>query len=177
MKKLAGVDDAGRGCVIGPLIIAGVLVNEERIIELENIGVRDSKKLSSKKREDLALEIEGIVSRSVYFEITPRAIDLVVERKKKLRKLNYLEAMAMAKPIVATHVQGIIEQISHEKEGILIQPRNREAIVRAVERLLADREFAHNLGLAARSKVENCFSVDKMVKETEAVYLSLLKTS
>lgn len=99
MGLVAGVDDAGRGCAIGPLVVAGVLIDECGIEELRQIGVRDSKQLSPKRREALSAEIEGLASKWAYFELSPRAIDLVVERGKKLRKLNYLEAMAMARVI------------------------------------------------------------------------------
>jgi len=63
------------------------------------MGVRDSKLLSPRRREGLACEIEDLASRCAYFELSPRAIDRVVKRSKKLRKLNYLEAMAMARVI------------------------------------------------------------------------------
>lgn len=99
MVMAAGVDDAGRGCVIGPLVVAGVLIEEGKIDELRPMGVRDSKLLSPRRREALAEEIEALARDRAYFEIPPRAIDLVVERNERLRKLNYLEAMAMAKVI------------------------------------------------------------------------------
>jgi len=99
MRTVAGVDEAGRGCAIGPLVIAGVLIEESRVEELRRMGVRDSKMLSPRRREALAGEIEAAASRYTYFDIAPRAIDLVVDRKVKLRKLNYLEAMAMARVI------------------------------------------------------------------------------
>lgn len=96
---VAGVDEAGRGCVIGPLIVAGVAMEEGRIERLGLLGVRDSKLLSPKKRERLWCEIESIASSYAYFEIPPHAIDRVVERGVKLRRLNYLEALAMARVI------------------------------------------------------------------------------
>ena len=49
--RIAGVDEAGRGCVIGPLVIAGVLFDEETLPTLREIGVKDSKKLTAKKEE------------------------------------------------------------------------------------------------------------------------------
>jgi ribonuclease HII len=98
LGTVAGVDDAGRGCVIGPLIVAGVLIDEGMIDDLRRLGVRDSKRLLPRKRETLATEIEARAD-CTYFEIPPWAIDHVVERNKRLRKLNYLEAMAMAKVI------------------------------------------------------------------------------
>lgn len=96
---VAGVDEAGRGCVIGPLIVAGVAMEEKRIERLGLLGVRDSKLLSPKKRERLRWEIEALASSCAYFEIPPHAIDRVVERGVKLRRLNYLEALAMARVI------------------------------------------------------------------------------
>ena len=88
-----------------------------------------------------------------------------------------LEAMAMAKPIVATQLPGINEQISDGLEGILVPPKNPKALGTAVLSLLQDRQLASRLGAAARSKVESCFSVEKMVRETEKVYLSLLRSN
>jgi len=99
MVMIAGVDEAGRGCVIGPLVVAGVLIDENRSDELTSMGVKDSKQLTPKKREVLAVEIEAVADKWAYFYLQPWAIDKVVERGIKYRKLNYLEAMAMAKVI------------------------------------------------------------------------------
>lgn len=99
MFKVAGIDEAGRGCAIGPLVVAGVLFDESRLNELESLGVKDSKQLSPKTRVALASEIRPLASRWSTFDLQPRAIDIVVNRGVKLRKLNYLEAMAMAKVI------------------------------------------------------------------------------
>jgi len=99
MKMVAGVDEAGRGCVIGPLVVAGTLFHEEVVDELAAMGVRDSKKLTPRKREALEPQIKEIAHRWGVFELQPRAIDVVVNRGVVLRKLNYLEAMAMAKVI------------------------------------------------------------------------------
>jgi len=54
MKIIAGVDEAGRGCVLGPLCIGLVAFESENLIEKFSVlGVRDSKKLSPEKREHL----------------------------------------------------------------------------------------------------------------------------
>jgi glycosyltransferase involved in cell wall biosynthesis len=86
-----------------------------------------------------------------------------------------LEGMAMAKPIVATNIDGITEQISDGINGILVPSKNPSALAKAVIRVLIDKELARTMGLVARKKVEQEFSVEKMVAETEKVYLSLLK--
>jgi glycosyltransferase involved in cell wall biosynthesis len=86
-----------------------------------------------------------------------------------------LEAMAMAKPIVATRIDGITEQITDGVNGILVPPKDPSALSKGIIQVLSDRELARSMGLAARKKVEQEFSVDKMVAETEKVYLSLLR--
>jgi ribonuclease HII len=97
--RIAGVDEAGRGCVIGPLVVAGVVFAPKGIQNLEQIGVRDSKQLSSKRRERFAEEIVHVALQVEYFELQPRTIDKVVFRCKPLRRLNYLETMVMARVI------------------------------------------------------------------------------
>ena len=87
-----------------------------------------------------------------------------------------LEGMAMAKPIVSTHIDGITEQISDEKEGILVPMRTSKDLAKAVSRLIHDRELAIRLGKAARRRVKNHFTVEQMIRETESVYLSLIYT-
>ncbi|MCX6648924.1 MAG: ribonuclease HII [Candidatus Bathyarchaeota archaeon] len=97
--RVAGVDEAGRGCFIGPLVVAGASFDSDKIQALVDLGVKDSKKLTAKKRESLAPEIEAIATGVRYFELQPRSIDAVVTRAVKLKKLNYLEAAAMASVI------------------------------------------------------------------------------
>ena len=97
--QIAGVDDAGRGSIIGPLAIAGVLLNERDLPELVNLGVKDSKCLSPRRREELAEEIRKLVPKYHVEMLSPAEIDKVVETGKKLHKLNRLEAQTMAKVI------------------------------------------------------------------------------
>jgi len=98
---VAGVDEAGRGCVIGPLVIAGVLIREEKMPILTRLGVKDSKLLSSKKREALAVEIARLAEKHVVMKLSPVEIDRAVESGRKLHKLNRLEAQTMAMIIEA----------------------------------------------------------------------------
>lgn len=95
--RVAGVDEAGRGCVIGPLVVAGAVFDEEDLPRLTEMGVRDSKMLTPKRRLALADSIRDLARDVSFFELPPRVIDKVVFRGKPLRRLNYLETMAMAK--------------------------------------------------------------------------------
>lgn len=98
---VAGVDDAGRGCAIGPLVIAGVLMNEDDLPRLVELGVKDSKLLSAHRREVLEPEIKRVARSFEVVKLSPRQIDEVVLNGRKLRRLNWLEAQTMAKVIEA----------------------------------------------------------------------------
>jgi ribonuclease HII len=96
---IAGVDDAGRGPIIGPLVIAGVLVEETEISKLKLLGVKDSKLLSPARREELAVSIKELSPKYHVESLSPQEIDNVVETGGRLRRLNRLEAHTMAKVI------------------------------------------------------------------------------
>ena len=98
---IAGVDDAGRGSTVGPLVIAGVLLAKKNLPRLTRLGVRDSKQLSPSKRERLAEEIKKIALKHHVIKLSPAQIDKVVETGKRLHKLNWLEAQTMARVISA----------------------------------------------------------------------------
>jgi ribonuclease HII len=98
---VAGVDDAGRGCAIGPLVIAGVLMDECDLPKLIELGVKDSKLLSAHRREVLAPEVKRVARSYEVVKLSPRQIDDVVLSGRKLRRLNWLEAQTMAKVIGA----------------------------------------------------------------------------
>ena len=56
---ICGIDEAGRGPIIGPMVIAGSAANEEVIEKLKELGVKDSK-LLSKKREELFEKVKEL---------------------------------------------------------------------------------------------------------------------
>jgi ribonuclease HII len=93
---VAGVDEAGRGCIIGPLVVAGVAVSEEKLSELIALGVKDSKLLTPKKRDLLYDEILKLTAIYKTVKLAPVEIDKAVECKRRLHKLNRLEAQTMA---------------------------------------------------------------------------------
>lgn len=95
-QLLCGVDDAGRGPVIGPMVLAGVALYEDRVRILEELGVRDSKVLSPSTRLRLSDRILEVADRVEVEVVQPREIDEYVQRRRKLWKLNRLEAEKMA---------------------------------------------------------------------------------
>jgi ribonuclease HII len=98
---VAGIDEAGRGCVIGPLVIAGVAVKEENLAALASLGVKDSKLLTAKKREILVPKILQLAQKHVVLKLPPVEIDCAVESQRRLHKLNRLEAEHMGEIVTA----------------------------------------------------------------------------
>lgn len=92
---VCGVDDAGRGSVLGPLVIAGISIERKNIKQLIKIGVKDSKQLSPQLREKLYEQILSLVEGYHVAKIPPKTIDKSVSKNL----LNQLEANYMAKVI------------------------------------------------------------------------------
>ena len=92
---VCGVDDAGRGSVLGPLVIAGISIEQKNIKQLVKIGVKDSKQLSPQSREKLYEQILSLVEGYHVARIPPKTIDKSVSKNL----LNKLEADYMAKVI------------------------------------------------------------------------------
>ncbi|KAG2473192.1 MAG: Ribonuclease HII [Nitrosopumilales archaeon] len=93
--QVCGVDEAGRGSLLGPLVIAGVSVKKEKIKKLKSMGIRDSKKLTPSQREKLYKKIIKFVDNYYVAKIYPFTIDKSVYK----HDLNNLEAKYMAKVI------------------------------------------------------------------------------
>lgn len=97
--RVCGVDDAGRGPVIGPLVVAGIIIEEEKIDCLRNLGVKDSKMLLASARTRLSKEIPNVVDDFHVIELSAQELDRIVNRAPKFQRLNLLEAKAMAQVI------------------------------------------------------------------------------
>ncbi|MEK6925417.1 MAG: ribonuclease HII [Nanoarchaeota archaeon] len=103
---LLGIDDAGRGPILGPMYLAGVLIKSTDETKLKNLGAKDSKLLIHSQRIKIAIEIEKISKYHVE-ESSPREIDEAVETIN----LNTLEAKKAAE---------IINKLNNKKDKIKV---------------------------------------------------------
>lgn len=88
--QICGIDEAGRGCVIGPLVICGAMIEENKEQTLKELGVKDSKLLTPLQRERLAKELPKHVKYQLII-IPPAEIDKYVLSETG-QNLNWLEA-------------------------------------------------------------------------------------
>ncbi len=88
--------------------------------------------------------------------------------------LVLLEAMMAGLPIIATQNGGVPEIIEHQKNGLLIPDQSDEAIVAALQKLLATPELCQEMSEKNQKDVKDTFDVKSMVKKTEEVYRDVL---
>jgi len=74
-RLILGIDEAGRGPVIGPLVLAGVLICEDQLEELIRLGVRDSKRLSRPRRRVLAEGIRALAQKVRLISFPPQRLE------------------------------------------------------------------------------------------------------
>jgi ribonuclease HII len=101
---IAGVDEAGRGCVIGPLVIAAVSIKDSSIKKLKEIGVRDSKLLTKKRREEIYEEILQNCEEIKIVKIPPKIINKTMEDKISLNKLELKYFIKLIKTLEKVNV-------------------------------------------------------------------------
>ncbi|MDP6845761.1 MAG: ribonuclease HII [Candidatus Nanoarchaeia archaeon] len=93
---ICGIDEAGRGPIVGPLVMAGVSVTEDKIETLKGMGIKDSKLIPPARREELFDEIIALVDSYDIIEISASEIDDYQDRGINL---NQMEARVAAKII------------------------------------------------------------------------------
>ena len=81
--------------------------------------------------------------------------------------MSFLEAMAMERPLVATRVGGVPEMIEEGENGYLVPLRDEAALADALVKVVANRETVRRLGARSRAIVEEKFTVERMVRDTE----------
>ncbi|RLB06065.1 MAG: hypothetical protein DRG83_01175 [Deltaproteobacteria bacterium] len=83
------------------------------------------------------------------------------------------EAMAMRKPVVATDVPGTRDAVINGETGFLVPPGDSESLANSIIRLIEDENLRHLMGMRARERVKKYFTIDRMVKSTEELYITL----
>ena len=106
-----------------------------------------------------------------------KSIDLVLHpASREPFGRTIIEAMAMAKPVIAVDACGPAEIISHRKDGILVPTGDIEAMASWAVDILTDADLALKIGEAARTKVETHFSAASEPKQLLSLYRDLISS-
>ena len=97
---IAGIDEAGKGPVLGPMCVGGLLVDEGKLDALSRLGVRDSKKLTAIKRESIAVGIEKLANKYYILEVSAAQIDELrkVMTMNEIMVVCYVKVLEKLKP-------------------------------------------------------------------------------
>jgi len=161
---IAGIDDAGRGPVIGPMVIAIAAMEETKLKDLKKLGVKDSKLLSPKQRETLFKKIKQI-AKIEFVLIHPKEIDRYLSTPGT--NINMLEAEKMA---------FLISKVKPDKAIIDCPSPNTKKFKELIERLIntkciivtehkADLRFPIVSAASIIAKVIRDGEIDKIKKE------------
>ncbi len=158
--KVGGIDEAGRGPVIGPMIVCGYEIEEEKIEYLKELGVRDSKEMSPEEREEIFPELLRIADKVILRAVLPKEIDKYVSLKLSLNNLELL----------------VFSEIIKEMDADVIYVDSPSRNTKKVENFL--REMTGK-NVIARNKADKEFPVvsaaSVIAKVTRDRYINALK--
>jgi len=160
--KLVGIDEAGRGSVLGPLVVCGVAVEEERLKYLERLKLKDSKKISPKRRVVLSRKIKKIAE---YHPVHISASDIDLLRSKDVN-LNEIEKIAMRKIIGDSKPDmTFIDCIDVNPERFKNEIEKFQDNLKVVAEHGADDKYAIVSAASIVAKVERDMAIHKLRKE------------
>ena len=120
LKGIAGIDEAGRGPMFGPMVICGILLDANTIDDLQKKGVKDSKALSRKRREELAGLIREVALNEVIIEIPANEIDRFREERVTLNQIEVDKFAMIAKELAPKHLFLDAADVNAERFGIAV---------------------------------------------------------
>ena len=105
------------------------------------------------------------------------ALDVVVHASSTPEPfgLTVIEGMAAGKPVVATAAGGVLDIIEDGVNGLLVPCKDSKAMAMAILQILSDRDKAEQMGLAARRRVTEKFTVKQQVTAVQKLYDSILR--
>ena len=117
----------------------------------------------------------GMVPRDELFALMRRAAVVVCPSRRDGLPVVCAEAMAHARPVVASAVGGLPDMVVDGGTGLLVPPRDPAALRVAIDRLLADADLRERLGLAARARIAELCDWDRVLDRTVAAYEDALR--
>lgn len=149
--------------ILGEEVIKRERGYKQQLIELSKSLDLDNDIILTGFRDDvpnILLQSDIIVLSSVLSDPFPTVI---------------LEAMAAAKPVVATEVGGVPEMVVDKVTGLLVPPKDSKAMAEAILKLLMNKKYAHQLGQAGFKRLNELFTMYKFISEVKRILLELFK--
>jgi len=160
--NILGIDEAGRGPVIGPLVVAGIVIPEEKVAILNRMGIKDSKKLSPTRRKVLSRKLKNMFECETV-EISARDIDNL---RAKGVNLNEIEKIAMIKIIKKLDCdQIIIDSVDIKPDRLESEIKNIVGEVNVKAEHKADEKYLPVAAASIIAKFKRDQVIEKLKKE------------
>jgi len=150
--------------IIGDAPVKKQLYKDELILLAKRLGISDKVEFMGNRRDipELLSKADCLVLSTITHEAFGRVI---------------IEAQAAGVPVVATRVGGVVEVIEHEKTGLLVLPKDIEAMSDAVLRILKDPDLSAGFVIEAKKKIQEHYTLSHMAEATIAVYKELTRAT
>ena len=160
--KIVGIDEAGRGSVLGPLVVCGVAIEKDRLKYLERLKLNDSKKVSPKRRIVLSRKIKKIAE---CYPVHISAADIDLLRSKNVN-LNEIEKIAMRKIIAESDPDvSFIDCIDVKPERFTSEIEKFQDNLKVVAEHKADSTYVIVSAASIVAKVERDMEIQKLRKQ------------
>ncbi len=164
-------DDVGEAADPPHVLYAGRLSAEKGVLEL--VEAADGFELVVAGDGPLRPRVPGalgFVPHDELLRLYRRAAVVACPSRREGFGVACLEAMAYARPVVATNVGGLRDLVVDGETGLVVPPRDPAALRAALRRLLSDAELRRRLGAAGRERARDHFSWDAVTDATIAAY-------
>lgn len=174
MKTILGIDEAGRkqqvycylskGPVIGPMVICGFLIEENKLEKLKEIGAKDSKLLSSIKREKIMKKLKRIAKNIILIKLSANEIDLL----RKEMNLNEIEINKMVKIINSSSPNIVIIdslEVNTKKFINKIKKKLKNKNIKIIAENYADKKYPIVSAASIIAKVERDKEIEKIKRK------------
>jgi glycosyltransferase involved in cell wall biosynthesis len=167
--------DKGLGCFLEAAVKVSAAYPDAQFLI---VGDGEARKDLELLATDLGVSPKTIFTgfRSDSLEILTLMDVFVLPSPCEAMPYTVLEAMASEKPVVAIEGTGAQDAVQQGETGLLVAPRDPEALAAAIMALLRDKAKSQDMGLAGREVVESRFTLAQMVRRTEELYTTLLET-
>lgn len=135
---------------------------------------RDEQKLKLKVRDECILRVRFLGFRHDVKDILVGTDIVVLTSKREGLPRSIMEAMAAGKPVIATDVRGSRDLVKNERTGLLVESGSLDGLVKAMERLILDRESRLSFGAAGRDRIKD-YSLQNVLAQMSSIYDSFLK--
>lgn len=173
--KIAGIDEAGRGSQLGPMIVCGVAIEKSQEAALVAAGVKDSKELTPAQRLEIFKKLEALGIQKEYVVVSHEQIDknnltqLEVEAAASILKKLRPDIVYIDAPVQSGRIDSFVERLYHR----LNQLGCRMQIIAENE---ADKKFVVVGAASIIAKVVRDEIMDKLIPEAGSGYPSDPKT-